>query len=294
MSPRTLTLATRGSKLALAQSGRVAGMIEAVHPGVRVTLRQVVTSGDTTAGPLRDHGGKGLFVKEIEQALLRGEADVAVHSFKDVPVTMPLVEGAEHALTIAAVPARADVRDVLLSVAGGGLEELKQGAIVGTSSPRRRALLLDARPDLNVVELRGNVDTRLAKLAAGEIDAIVLARAGLERIGRHDEGSGGGGLLDPERFVPAAGQGALAVQCRAEDAEVRDLLAALDDAQSRCCVEAERRVVELLEGDCTSPIGAWATLDGEALQVRVAWHDGVALRRGVGSEPEAVVEGLRR
>ena len=290
MTPRTLILATRGSKLALAQSGRVAGMIEAANAGVRVVLRQVVTSGDTTAGPLRDHGGKGLFTKEIEQALLRGEADVAVHSFKDVPVTMPLVEGAEEELVIAAVPPRADVRDVLVTRDDQALAGLRAGAVVGTSSPRRRALLLSERPDLTIVELRGNVDTRLAKVASGELDAVVLAWAGLERIGVL---SGMMYPLDPQDFVPAAGQGALAVQCRAEDRDTRDILGNIDCPDDRRCVAAERRVVELLDGDCTSPIGAWATLHDESLHLRVAWHDGQQLRREVGADPESCVGFLK-
>ena len=291
--PNVIKLATRGSKLALAQSGRVAGMIEALNPGVRVVLHQVTTSGDLIRGPLSEHGGKGLFTKEIERALLDGRADVAVHSFKDVPVTMPLIHEAADLLTIAAVPTREDVRDVLIHAhenAEGwdhlgddereeaGLKLLEPGYRVGTSSPRRAALVKDWMQNWSPVELRGNVDTRLAKMKAGEVDAILLARAGLMRLGLSE--SFNTHVLDPAVFVPAAGQGALAVQCRADDGRTRERLAKLDDARTRRCVTLERAVVEALDGDCHSPIGAWADgpIGGKAV-LQIAWERDGMLQR---------------
>lgn len=284
-----LRLATRGSKLAVAQSSWVARQVEAAHENVRVELVTVTTSGDRIQDrPLYEAGGKGLFTKEVEQALLAGEADFAVHSFKDVPVTMPLVPAAEHALTIVAVPEREDVRDVLLTPDDQGLDGLKPEAIVGTSSPRRKALLLNDRPDLRIVSLRGNIDTRLQRMHDGELDAIVLAAAGLKRLnllaGRYLP-------LDPTIFTPAAGQGALAVQCRTDDAATRERLGVLDHEPTRRCVAVERGVVEGLEGNCTSPIGAWAETCGEGVLLRVAWHDGNQLRRTSSTGPADTVLG---
>jgi hydroxymethylbilane synthase len=250
-----LRLATRRSKLALAQASAVARNVEAATPGVTVELVPTITTGDRTVGPLADAGGKGLFVKEVELALLDRRADFAVHSMKDVPVTMPLVDQAE--LVVAAVPERADARDVLVTRNNAAdLAALPPGATVGTSSPRRAALVRDLRPDLVVLPLRGNVDTRLAALDAGQFDAILLAAAGLARLGISRFTP-----LDPTRFVPAAGQGALAVQCRADDAATVEVLAKLNDAAVRRDVSAERQVVDELDGDCHSAIGA-SVLDG--------------------------------
>lgn len=257
-SPRVLRLATRGSALALAQSRQVAGAIEKAHPGLHIRLVTVTTTGDRVQDrPLSDIGGKGLFTKEVEQALLRGEADFAVHSMKDVPVTMPLVAEAVERLVITAVPPREDVRDVLVSHHARSLAELPAKATVGTTSPRRAAQVLQARPDLRIVSLRGNVDSRLEKLAGGAPSACLLAAAGLARLGCFD--SRFMHPLDPNIFIPAAGQGALALQCREDDVRVRRILAVADDAATRSSVDVEREVIRLLEGDCTSPIGAWAT-----------------------------------
>ena len=279
----TLRLATRGSRLAVAQSSWVASRVEAANAGVRVELVTVRTTGDAVADrPLYAIGGKGLFTKEVEQALLRGEADLAVHSFKDLPVTMPLVDGSE--LVVAAVPGRADARDVLVTRDGGDLASLAAGATVGTTSPRRRALVMDARADLEVVPLRGNVDTRLGKLAAGEVDAVILAAAGLDRLDLGVDRR----FLDPAAWVPAAGQGALAVQCRREDAATRAALAPLDDPAARAAVDQEREVVRLLEGTCTSPIGAWH--DGRVL--RAVLGEGGVLKRATGRDAREVVAAL--
>lgn len=262
-----LRLGTRGSLLARSQSQLVADMLAQKHAGLSVELVVISTSGDQIADrPLHEVGGKGLFVKELEQALLAGQIDLAVHSFKDVPVTMPLVEQAD--LMIAAVPAREDPRDVLVSLEARSIEQLKKGARVGTGSLRRRCQLLDHRRDLEIVPIRGNIDTRIRKLREGQFDAVILAAAGVTR----------GGLFDPalmtaieiETSVPAAGQGALAIQCRASDERTRGLIESLNDANTFDCVAAERAFVQLLRGDCLSPIGALATMDGDEITLKAA------------------------
>lgn len=260
---------------------------------MRVELVTITTTGDRIQDrPLHEAGGKGLFTKEVELALIAGEADLAVHSFKDVPVTMPLVAEAKRLLTIMAVPEREDVRDALVTPDGRGLAELAEGAMIGTTSLRRRVLLLEQRPDLRIVDLRGNVDTRLGRLNAGEFDAIVLACAGLKRLGRL------AGLphvpLDPTIFIPAAGQGALAVQCRAEDADIQAVIAPLDDPVARACVDAEREVVRRLNGDCTSPIGAWAEQSNAGLHLRAGWHDGQTLHRAEATGTKAAQTVVRQ
>ena len=283
MTDQTLRLGTRGSPLAVAQSTQVADVLRA--RGHAVELVTIRTTGDRIQDrPLADAGGKGLFTKEIELALIAGEIDFAVHSYKDVPVTMPLVD--ESGLMIAAVPTRADVRDAV--VCHGGMSGLRQGARVGTGSLRRRCQLLDVRPDLDVVGLRGNVDTRLRKWRAGEVEAVVLAAAGLARAGLFDASHME--LVDPRRMVPAAGQGALALQCRRADAQAIAALSALDDPATRAAVDVERAVVALLDADCHSPLGAYATVaDGRA---SVSWAIGAAggeppVRRGSAAGPVA-------
>lgn len=262
-----LRLGTRGSLLARSQSQLVANMLAQMHAGLSVELVVISTSGDQIADrPLHEVGGKGLFIKELEQALLAGQIDLAVHSFKDVPVTMPLVEQAD--LAIAAVPAREDPRDVLVSLEARSIDQLKKGARVGTGSLRRRCQLLDHRPDIEVVPIRGNIDTRIRKLREGQFDAVILAAAGLAR----------GGLFDPaimtpletEGCVPASGQGALAIQCRASDQRTWALIEPLNDASTFDCVAAERALVRLLRGDCLSPIGALATVDGDEITLKAA------------------------
>ena len=258
-----LRLATRGSALALTQSRQVADALVSLHDGLRIELITITTTGDRVQDrPLHEIGGKGLFTKEVELALLAGEADFAVHSFKDVPVTMPLVARAEAELVVAAVPRREDAGDALVTPDGRGVSDLRRGATVGTTSLRRRAQLLALRPDLKIVPLRGNVDTRLARVTAGDFDATVLAVAGLKRLGRWDDATMR--PLDLDAMLPAAGQGALALQCRCEDDGTRRMLAALDDEPTRRCVAAERALVLALHGDCTSPIGAYAVPLGQA------------------------------
>jgi len=243
-----MRIGTRASALALAQAN---GVAERVAGGELVPIRSAAEAA---------LGDKSRFVAALEQALQRGEIDVAVHSAKDVPGELAA------GLALIAAPARAAVEDVLCGARG--IEDLAPGASVGTSSLRRAAQLLAAREDLDVVELRGNVDTRLRKLAAGEVDALVLARAGLQRLGREDEV---GSVLDAERFVPAPGQGALALEARADDERVRDALATLGDSDTFACLHAERALAAALDASCEVPLGALATPAGDdALRLR-AW-----------------------
>ena len=262
-----LRLGTRGSLLARTQSGLVAEELRRRHPGLTVELTIFKTSGDTiTDRPLHEFGGKGLFTKELEQALIDGAVDFAVHSFKDVPVTMPLVDPS--GLVIAAVPVREDPRDVLVGPGIKRLTDLPQGARVGTGSLRRRSQLLALRPDLHVELVRGNIDTRLKKQRAGQFDAIILAMAGLVRAGLFDPADMA--PIDPDELLPAPGQGALAIQCRRDDATTRGLLAVLGDPTTAECIGAERQIVAALEGDCHSPIAAFATITGQLLHLRAA------------------------
>ena len=266
-------IATRGSALALAQSGAVARALEKAL-GCETELVPLVTSGDRLADvSLAAVGGKGLFVKEIEEALLDGRADLAVHSAKDLPAQV-------HAgLALAAFPRRADARDALVSrAAGAKLLALPRGARVGTGSVRRACQLRALRPDLEVVPLRGNVDTRLRRLVERELDAILLACAGLERLGVDDVIQE---RIDPALVLPAVGQGTLALQTRAGDALERDVRV-LDDATTRACLAAERAFLVALEGDCNVPLAALAEAGGDGrlrLRALVASPDGSALVR---------------
>jgi hydroxymethylbilane synthase len=257
-------IGTRASLLATTQSELVAGMIRD-RLGRETELVEVTTEGDRSqaAGtPLEQAGGTGVFVNALREALLRGAVDIAVHSLKDLPTAAP--EG----IALAAVPAREDPRDVVVARDGLTLGELPAGARVGTGSPRRVAQLHALGLGLDVVGVRGNVDTRIGKVRSGEYDAVLLARAGLARIGRLEEVTE---VLDPLQMLPAPGQGALAVECRADD-ELVAALGALDDRPSRAAVEAERAVLATLEGGCAAPIGALAEVvegeDGEELWVR--------------------------
>lgn len=250
---RPLLLGTRRSELATTQSGHVADMLRA--RGLEVELVLVTTEGDTNRAPLSRIGGTGVFVSALRDALLDGSIDLAVHSLKDLPVEQPA------GLVVAATPSREDSRDVLVARDGLTLESLPAGARVGTGSPRREAQLRATRPDLDVRELRGNVPTRIATVTDGELDAVVLAGAGIRRLGLTDAVTQ---WLEPTDMVCAPGQGALAVECRADDAAVRAHLEPLDDPDTRAAVTAERAVLGALEAGCSAPVGAFATVaDGE-------------------------------
>lgn len=268
--PGVIRIGTRKSQLALWQSRHVAALIEAAWPDVRCELHHVVTQGDTQLDrPLPEIGGKGLFTSELEEQLRQAQIDLAVHSLKDLPV-----EDAP-GLTVGAIPAREDVRDVLIAPQGMSLMELPTGAVVGTSSLRRQAQILAARPDIEVRPIRGNVETRLRKVAEGEYDAAVMAAAGLVRLGLT------GAIAEwftPELMLPAPGQGALGIQCRADDASILELLAPLDDPAARISAQCERRLLWALGGGCSAPIGAAAQWNAGAgtlrLTARVATVDG--------------------
>ena len=250
----TIRIATRGSKLARWQAEHVARRLEALHAGLSAQLVPIVTRGDKMLhAPLAEIGGKGWFVKELEKAIFDARADIAVHSMKDVPVE--LAPG----LSMPVITAREDPRDVLVCEPRASLDTLPAGSRVGTSSLRRQCQLRALRPDLAVVNLRGNVDTRLGKLARGEFDAVVLASAGMKRLGLQDSVSE---YLEPDRFLPAVGQGAMGIECRDGDAAVRALIAPLNDAETAARVLAERAMNRRLEGGCQVPIAGYATHDG--------------------------------
>jgi hydroxymethylbilane synthase len=256
-TPSRLVIGTRGSALARWQAEWVKARLQAAHPGLDVSLAIIKTTGDKILDvPLAKVGGKGLFVKEIEEALLAGTVDLAVHSMKDVPTALP------DPLHLAAVPRREDPFDALISRAAVPLAKLPAGATIGTSSLRRQAQLLAYRPDLKIVSLRGNLDTRLRKVSEGAMDAIVLAAAGLRRLGWADRITE---ILPPAVSLPAIGQGALGIECRREDERVNDMVRALDDPETAACVAAERAFLTRLEGGCQVPIAAYATLQVEGL-----------------------------
>ncbi len=269
-----LVYATRRSALALAQCRAFIARVRALHPELELVEEQIVTTGDKIQDrPLSEVGGKGLFVKEIEEALLDGRAQLAVHSVKDVPGFLP------DGLAIVCVPLREDPRDVLVSPKYGTLAALPRGAKLGTSSLRRQVSIRAVRPDLDIVPTRGNVDTRLRKVDAGEYDAILLARAGLVRLGLEGRATE---VLEPEVSLPAIGQGALGIECRTDDAATRAILAPLHDPTSATCVAAERGVMVALEGDCKTPIGAFGErIAGEKLRLRAFFSrpDGSEMRR---------------
>lgn len=272
--PKTeLRLGTRASLLALRQANWVKSRIEERHPGVEVALVHIKTSGDRIDFPLFDVGGKGLFVKEIEEALLSRDVDLAVHSAKDLPALIP--EGLE----LISFPQREDPRDVLLLARGASWEEIPQGGRVGTSSLRRQAQMLKLRPDLSVVPLRGNLDTRIRKLTAENLDAIILASAGLRRMGWQEKISC---YLSPELMLPAIGQGVLAIEARADNGRVRELVSHLNHAPTAVCFSAERAFLRRLEGGCQVPIAGLARLQGEGLTLEglVAGVDGRNVIRG--------------
>ena len=254
-----LRLGTRNSPLAMAQAHEARDRLIAAHPGLTVEIVPVTASGDKIQDrPLAEIGGTALWTKELDHWLMNGEIDFAVHSLKDVETIRP------DAIAIAAILPREDVRDVLIGAES--IRALPQGARVGTSAPRRAAQLLHARPDCTVVMFRGNVATRLAKLAAGDADATLLARAGLNRLAA----AGTGHPLPADEWLPAPGQGAIAIECRADDAATRAVLAAIDDLPSRHAVFAERALLAGLGGNCHSPIAVLTTADGDDLVLRAA------------------------
>ncbi|MFO0762969.1 MAG: hydroxymethylbilane synthase [Byssovorax sp.] len=269
-----LTLATRRSQLALAQTRAFARALEQKSHDLAIDELLLVTSGDKTQDkPLQDIGGKGLFIKELEEALLDGRAHFAVHSIKDVPAE--LLAG----LTIACIPAREDPRDALVTRSGAPLAALPAGAKVGTSSLRRAVALKAARPDLVIEPVRGNVDTRLRKVQEGQYDAIVLALAGLKRLGWADKATE---ILSVDLSLPAIGQGALGIECRTDDEVTKAALAVMADAETSLCVAAERAVMAAVDGNCHLPVAAHAVREGDTLRLRglLADPDGSNLRRG--------------
>lgn len=259
MSKSAFTLGTRGSPLALAQAHMTAAALEAAHGWPRGTVHivPVKTSGDRIQDrPLAEVGGKALWTKELDLALLAGETDASVHSMKDVESERPA------ALVIAAMLPRADVRDRLIGV--GSFGDLREGAVVGTSSPRRAAQVRRIRPDLNTVSIRGNVDTRLAKCAAGDVDGTLLAAAGLDRLGKDDVGA----PIEIDVMLPAPAQGAVGIECRADDRRVADLLKAIDHGETHEAVAVERAFTRALGGTCHSPVAALALVEGDEIAFR--------------------------
>ncbi len=264
-----LRIATRGSQLARFQANLVREALMARHPGLAPPELVIVrTTGDRVRDrPLAEVGGKGVFTAEIDRVVARGEADLAVHSMKDVETSIA------PEVVLGCVLPRADPRDAFVSTVASSIGDLPRGARVGTSSIRRRAQILSLRPDLEIVAWRGNVDTRLARLKEGKAAATLLAAAGLERLGLLHEATA---LIDPDDMLPAAGQGAIGVTCRTGDSEVLALLETIDDAPTRRCVEAERAVLGILDGSCRTPVAALATEFGIMTRVRgqVLSHDG--------------------
>ena len=281
-----IVIATRKSPLALWQAEHVKALLCAAHAGLEVVVSGMSTEGDRRLGvPLSAVGGKGLFVKELEQAMLDGEADLAVHSMKDVPAELP------NGFTLGAILRRADPRDALVSHARYSVATLPRGARIGTSSLRRRTQLLAVRPDLRIVEARGNVGTRLSRLEDGSVDAIVLARAGLERLGL---GHLAMQVLSVEESLPAGGQGALGIEARSDDVRVLELIETLRDEVTTRCVVAEREVSRLLGAGCTMPLGAFAQQSASgAIELRACLADATGQRiiRAVAISDDAHIAG---
>jgi len=283
---REIRIATRKSALALWQAEYVKARLEASHPGLKVSLVPMVSRGDKLLdAPLAKIGGKGLFVKELETALMENEADIAVHSMKDVPMEFP--EG----LGLYCICEREDPRDAFVSNHFDDLDALPPGSVVGTSSLRRQAQLLARRPDLKIQFLRGNVNTRLAKLDAGEYDAIILAAAGLIRLGFGERIRSS---ISVDESLPAGGQGAVGIECRTTDSELHALLECLNHAPTATRVVAERALNKRLNGGCQVPIACYAVLEGDQLWLRglVGQPDGTVLLRAEGRAPAADAEAL--
>jgi hydroxymethylbilane synthase len=261
-SASILRIGTRGSPLALAQTRMTRAALAAAHgwSGDAIAIVTIRTSGDRIQDrPLSEAGGKGLFTKEIEEALLAGAIDLAVHSAKDMPTVLP------DGLMLAACLPREDVRDAFISRKAASLRDLAHGAVVGTASLRRQAMVKRMRPDLSVVPLRGNVETRIRKLEAGEVDATLLALAGLKRLGLADDATA---LLDAQEFLPAVGQGAITIEARVDDERTRELLARIDHADTSVALSCERAFLAVLDGSCRTPIAGYARLNGDAITFR--------------------------
>ena len=273
MSARTLVVGSRGSRLALRQAEIALEALSPAHPEATFEVRTIRTTGDRTKGSLSEIGGRGVFVIEIERALLAGEIDIAVHSLKDLPTDET------PGLAIAAVLPREDPRDVLISRRDAKVNELVHGALVGTGSPRRAAQLIAMRPDLRIADIRGNVDTRISKVESGDYDAVVLAAAGLVRLGWLDRASQ---TFDPDEMLPAPGQGALAVQVRTDDPDAFTTVLSVDDPDTRATVTAERAFERRLGGGCHAAIAALADVWEERIRLRglVADPAGGELVRG--------------
>lgn len=281
-----LRLGTRGSALALAQAQLVASRLQSAAPNLTVGLVTITTAGDTDqATPLAESERPGWFTSAIQEALQRGEIDIAVHSLKDLPTQRP--EG----LVIAAIPFRHDPRDALVSRTGVPLTALPPGAIVGTSSPRRQAQLRALRPDLEVRPIRGNIETRIRKVQEAEYDAAVLALAGLQRLGRQAEAAQ---IFGFEEMLPAPGQGALAVECRADDHQARQLLRTIDDPTHRLAVTAERSFLAAIEGGCSYPAAAYAEHFGSTLKLHALIAPGGRIIRSKIGGPAETAAGLGR
>jgi hydroxymethylbilane synthase len=281
-----IRIATRQSRLALWQAQHVAARLREAHPGLPVELVPMSTQGDRILDrSLAQVGGKGLFIKELEIAIAEGRADIAVHSMKDVPSDMP------PGMTLAAMLPRADPSDAFVSLRHDHFSQLPQGARVGTSSLRRQCQLKDARPDLQMLTLRGNVETRLRKLQEDQYDAIVLAAAGLIRLGLEDRITH---RFDLEKFVPAVGQGVIGIECREDDARSIELVRALNDALAWQCCEAERAFAFRLQGSCQSPIAAHARIENGQLHLRgvIGSPDGQEMYRGVNSGAVADLQAI--
>ncbi|MGE5895014.1 MAG: hydroxymethylbilane synthase [bacterium] len=285
MKKNKMVIGTRGSKLALWQAEWVKAELERMHPGLSVSLQKIKTTGDKILDvPLAKVGGKGLFVKEIEEAMLRGEVDIAVHSMKDVPTEFP------KGLHLAVICEREIPLDAFISPSSGRgfkyttFQDLPKGAIVGTSSLRRSCQLLNIRPDLKIAQLRGNLETRFRKLNEGQFDAMILAAAGVKRLGWGDRITQ---VIPAEVSLPAIGQGAIGIECRIGDKTVNDMIAPLDHRETSICVRAERALLKKLEGGCQVPIAAHARLTADTIQIvgLVGEVDGSALIKSSISGP---------
>ena len=283
---RTITVGTRGSRLALRQTELLMQALNAHHPSLRIETHEVRTEGDRRPqASLSNIGGQGVFVKELEVALVKRDVDIAVHSLKDVPIELAA------GLVLAAIPQRADSRDVLVAREGVTLATLPAGARIGTGSARRAVQLRARRPDLEPVDIRGNVDTRIRKVDEGEVDAVVLAAAGLTRLGLLERATD---VFEPDVLVPAVGQGALAAEAREEDSQLLELLQAIDHRETHLACEAERAFLGRLGGGCRLPFGALATIKGEIMHMRGFISDATGTRSfqeeldGPASEPTSL------